>query len=592
MAVPLAGLGVVVTGTAAGAAVTQYPDPSIAYPTSIAAGPDGALWFTNNANNSIGRVTTGGMVTNYADATISKPTGIVAGSDGALWFTNNGNDSIGRVTTAGVVSNFRHPTIAKPLDITSGPGGALWFTNFNNNSIGRITTAGLVTNYMSPTIANPTSITAGPDGALWFTNFNSNSIGRITGGGAITNFMDATGGPNNITSGPDGALWFTNHRNGAIGRITTSGVITHYSAPGIDSPYSITTGPDGALWFTNNGHGSIGRITPKGVVTHYADAGIVNPLGIATGPDGALWFDNVGNNSIGRITVETMPATVPDQPTGVSVNYAGTDGVSVGFIPGFNGGASVTTFTATCMSLDNEPTGTASGSGSPIVVTGLTSLHPYQCTVTATNLVGTSVASSPSNVIWPGTTGPGCGMPSAPRMVTTAPGNNSAVVSWAPAASGCVAGYIVTPYLGSEQQMSTLIAGEGTTTVISHLVTGSTYQFTVSAENGSVAGPASPLSAPVTVGTPTAATALKVSKVAKGAIKVAFKASRANGAPITRYAATCKSSNGGTTKSKMGKAAPITVAGLTKGKTYTCAVIATNSRGPGPLSARSARVKA
>ena len=102
------------------------------------------------------------------------------------------------------------------------------------------------------------------------------------------------------------------------------------------------------------------------------------------------------------------------------------------------------------------------------------------------------LASSPSNVIWPGTTGTGCGMPSAPRSVTTAPGNNSAVVSWAPAASGCVAGYIVTPYLGPDRQMSTLINGEGTTTVIGHLVTGGTYRFTVSAENGSVAGPASP----------------------------------------------------------------------------------------------------
>ena len=34
------------------------------------------------------------------------PTGITAGPDGALWFTNSGNDSIGRITVAGVVTNF------------------------------------------------------------------------------------------------------------------------------------------------------------------------------------------------------------------------------------------------------------------------------------------------------------------------------------------------------------------------------------------------------------------------------------------------------------------------------------------------------
>jgi len=31
--------------------------------------------------------------------------GITAGSDGALWFTNYDNSSIGRITTAGVVTN-------------------------------------------------------------------------------------------------------------------------------------------------------------------------------------------------------------------------------------------------------------------------------------------------------------------------------------------------------------------------------------------------------------------------------------------------------------------------------------------------------
>ena len=237
--------------------------------------------------------------------------------------------------------------------------------------------------------------------------------------------------------------------SGGIGRITTAGAVTYYTAPGIDSPYSITPGPDGAMWFTNNGHHSIGRITTRGVVTHYTNAEIATPLGITAGIDGALWFDDLGGNSIGRITVDTLPASIPDEPTGASVTYSGLDGVAVGFVPGFNGGAPISMFTATCFSLDGQATGSASGAGSPIVVSGLTSLHPYQCSVTATNLVGTSGPSAPTTVIWPGTIGSGCGRPSAPSALSTAPGNSSTVVSWAPAASGCVAGYIVTPYVGS-----------------------------------------------------------------------------------------------------------------------------------------------
>src|SRR5260370_8797739 len=85
--------------------VTIFPGTGIDNPAAIAAGPDGALWFTNQGNNSIGRITTAGAVTTYTDRSISKPYGIAAGPDGALWFTNYGNSSIGRITTAGQVTN-------------------------------------------------------------------------------------------------------------------------------------------------------------------------------------------------------------------------------------------------------------------------------------------------------------------------------------------------------------------------------------------------------------------------------------------------------------------------------------------------------
>src|ERR1700680_4336196 len=108
-------------------------------------------------------------VSAYSDPSISGPQGITAGSDGAVWFTNQNNNSIGRITTAGTVTNYTASTISSPADITAGPDGALWFTNYDN-SIGRITTAGTVTNYTGIGISDPVGITAGPDGAVWFAN--------------------------------------------------------------------------------------------------------------------------------------------------------------------------------------------------------------------------------------------------------------------------------------------------------------------------------------------------------------------------------------------------------------------------------------
>src|SRR5229473_1064862 len=162
---------------------------SISKPSGIAAGPDGALWFTNYGNGSIGRITTAGKVTTYTDPSISLPYGIAAGPDGALWFTElftSYQSSIGRITTAGKVTNYTDPSISRPAWIAAGPDGALWFTKYGNGSIGRITTAGAVTNYTDPSINLPYGIAAGPDGALWFTEFidigsgHMNSIGRIT----------------------------------------------------------------------------------------------------------------------------------------------------------------------------------------------------------------------------------------------------------------------------------------------------------------------------------------------------------------------------------------------------------------------------
>jgi streptogramin lyase len=315
--------------------VTSFTGTDIDVPDGIAAGPDGALWFANGglgSPGSIGRITTSGQVTNFTDSSIDNPVNITAGPDGALWFTDGGSNSIGRITTSGQVIDFTGTGIDNPEDITAGPEGALWFTNYGDGSsdlgsIGRITTSGQVTDFTGPGIDNPEDITEGPDGALWFTNLGSNTIGRVTTSGEVTVFTDSNIDPFGITAGPDGALWFANINSTTIGRITTSGQITSYSGAGIESPLSITAGPDGALWFANYGNNSIGRITTSGQVTNFTGTGIDTPEGITAGPDGALWFANHGNNSIGRITtsgqVTNFTGTGVDTPEGIT---AGPDG--------------------------------------------------------------------------------------------------------------------------------------------------------------------------------------------------------------------------------------------------------------------------
>src|SRR5579863_409399 len=64
-----------------------------------------------------------GVFTSFTNPTIDVPFGITSGPDGALWFTNDGNNSIGRISTSGVITNYTHAGIDHPFGITEGPDG-------------------------------------------------------------------------------------------------------------------------------------------------------------------------------------------------------------------------------------------------------------------------------------------------------------------------------------------------------------------------------------------------------------------------------------------------------------------------------------
>jgi virginiamycin B lyase len=126
--------------------VSIFTNSSITNPYGITA--DGAsLWFTNlpggsGGSNAIEKMSSTGTVTHtYTDPTLSSPAAIAVGSDGDLWFVNNTNNSIGRITTSGTISNYTDPSIDMPIWIAAGSDGALWFSNNATDSVGQITSA-------------------------------------------------------------------------------------------------------------------------------------------------------------------------------------------------------------------------------------------------------------------------------------------------------------------------------------------------------------------------------------------------------------------------------------------------------------------
>lgn len=102
--------------------------------------------------------------------------------------------------------------------------------------------------------------------------------------------------------------------------------------------------------------------------------------------------DDGGSSSSGG----TVTLTVPGAPT-IGTATAGDTTASVAFTaPSSNGGATITSYTATCTAAGSSIT--ATNTASAITVTGLTNGTSYSCSVTATNSVGTSAASGTASV--------------------------------------------------------------------------------------------------------------------------------------------------------------------------------------------------
>ena len=114
----------------------------------------------------------------------------MAGPDGALWFTEDGivngsSGAVGRITTSGDVSEYVLPTLpgydSGAGDITVGPDGNLWFTWASQpptgdldmvlSSVGRITPSGVITEFPVSVDLGwpPGGIARGRDGSIWLT---------------------------------------------------------------------------------------------------------------------------------------------------------------------------------------------------------------------------------------------------------------------------------------------------------------------------------------------------------------------------------------------------------------------------------------
>ncbi|WP_374947808.1 beta strand repeat-containing protein [Agreia sp.] len=205
----------------------------------------------------------------------------------------------------------------------------------------------------------------------------------------------------------------------------------------------------------------------------------------ARGSPGAVSITVVtsGLASAAPYTYASSPAT-PAAPTAT----AGVTSATVSWVAPADNGSAITSYTVT------PYLGTTAGT--PVTVgpavlsrtfTGLTVGASYTFAVTATNAYGTSAVSPKSTAVIPYT------VPGAPTITAATAGDSSAVLTWTtpPNGSSAITGFIVTPYVNNVAQPVQSFASAGTTQTVTGLAPGTSYTFTVAAQNAAGTGPAS-----------------------------------------------------------------------------------------------------
>ncbi|WP_321384925.1 putative Ig domain-containing protein [Rhizobium sp.] len=250
------------------------------------------------------------------------------------------------------------------------------------------------------------------------------------------------------------------------------GTSVNISGTNLSNVTSIKFGGTDASSFTINSATSITATSPAHNTTGTVDVAVSD-----------------GTNTSTLSNAFTYAPTVPDAPT-IGTATAGNGQATVSFTaPASDGGAAISHYTVTA-----SPGGaTATGTTSPITVTGLTNGTAYTFTVTATNSVETGDPSSASNSVTPTATATA---PGAPTIGTATAGDGQATVSFsAPASDG---GAAINHYTVTASPGGATATGTTSPITVTGLTNGTAYTFTVTATNSVETGSASATSNSVT----------------------------------------------------------------------------------------------
>ena len=390
------------------------------------------------------------------------------------------------------------------------------------------------------------TVAPGPNGSITVTDttgvegidtlYNMEQIVFCDVPSAIKGFCDTPSAP--LILAPQAVATPAPVAFGSVAILGTAVRVITISNPGL-SNLTVSSVTSDSAEFTRTT--TCGTVAPGGTCTVTVTFLATSPAGLKSG------LLTINHNGVGGSTIVSMSGTTatapstPAAPTAVPGNARAT----VTWVAPADNGNPITGYTIRVLNAANAQVGAlrpAGAGATSLLVTGLANGTPVHFTVTATNANGTSAQSPDSNTVTPAAaavlTAPG-----APTIGTATAGDATATVTWtAPASNGGspITGYNVRVLNAANVQVGALrpAGAAATNLVVTGLVNGTTYHFTVTATNAVGTGAASASSNAVTPTGPAAATV-------PGAPAILPATKGTNGTPITATANWTPGTTGG-----------------------------------------------
>ena len=288
-----------------------------AHPHDPAVGADGALWFTEQMTNKLGRLdpATGAFKEFALKVEDSGPHGLVADREGNIWFTGNFKGYIGKLDPrTGGVTEYRipDPKGEDPHTAVFDSQGLLWFTLQVANMVGKLDPrSGKIDLKYAPTPdSHPYGIAINSKGVPVFCEFATNKMASINPQTMEIKEYTLPGGarPRRMAIDASDRVYFTDFSEGHLGRLDLgSGGVKMWDSPGgrKSAPYGITITPDGMVWYSESGvkPNTIIQFDPK--TEKFARANIPSGGGtvrnMAATSDGRVYIACSGVNKVGVV---------------------------------------------------------------------------------------------------------------------------------------------------------------------------------------------------------------------------------------------------------------------------------------------------